>query len=67
MAIDKEPDPVARLLTRPDINILQLTTQTVSFEQLQLPKQVNLINASFSLPFVPQMGFLPYGIKFLTL
>ena len=51
LAIDKEPDAITRLLARPDINSLQLTTQTVSFEQLQLPKQVNLINASFSLPF----------------
>ena len=57
LAIDKEPDAIARLLARPDINTLQLTTQTVSFEQLQLPKQVNLINASFSLPFCSPDAF----------
>ncbi|MGK7950388.1 MAG: trans-aconitate 2-methyltransferase [Xenococcaceae cyanobacterium] len=51
LAIDKEPDAIARLLARPNLNTLQLTTQIVSFEELQLPKQVNLINASFSLPF----------------
>ncbi len=57
LAIDKEPDAIARLLARPDINTLQLTTQTVSFEQLQLPKPVNLINASFSLPFCSPDAF----------
>ncbi len=57
LAIDKEPDAVARLLARPNLNTLQLTTQIVSFEQLQLPKQVNLINASFSLPFCAMEAF----------
>ncbi|WP_036489372.1 class I SAM-dependent methyltransferase [Myxosarcina sp. GI1] len=51
LAIDKEPEAIARLQTRPNINSLQLTTQTISFEELQLPKSVDLINASFSLPF----------------
>ncbi|MGF1539744.1 MAG: class I SAM-dependent methyltransferase [Pleurocapsa sp.] len=51
LAIDKEPEAIARLLARPHFNTLQLTTQIVSFEQLQFPKSVDLINASFSLPF----------------
>ena len=51
LAIDKEPEAINRLLTRADLNTKQLTTQIVSFETLELPKQVDLINASFSLPF----------------
>ena len=51
LAIDKEPDAIARLLSRSNLNTWQLTTQTLGFEELQLPKSVNLINASFSLPF----------------
>ena len=51
LAIDRESEAITRLLARFDFNPQQLTTQIVSFEQLQLPKQVNLINASFCLPF----------------
>ncbi|MDJ0571884.1 MAG: class I SAM-dependent methyltransferase [Pleurocapsa sp. MO_192.B19] len=57
LAIDKEPDAIARLLSRSNLNTWQLTTQIISFEQLQLPKSVNLINASFSLPFCPPEAF----------
>ncbi len=65
LAIDKEPEAIrrlrdsvtARLLARTYLNTQQLTTQIVSFEELQLPKQVNLINASFSLPFCPPEAF----------
>lgn len=51
LAIDKEADAINRLLSRPKINTQQLATQIVSFEQLQLSQQVELINASFCLPF----------------
>ena len=57
LAIDKEPDAITRLLARPHINIEQLTTQIVSFEELQLPESVDLINASFSLPFCSPEAF----------
>ena len=57
LAIDKEPDAITRLLARPNINTLQLTTQIISFEDLQLSQQVNLINASFSLPFCSSDAF----------
>lgn len=57
LAMDKEPDAITRLLARPNINSLQLTTQIVSFEELQLPKSVELINASFSLPFCSPQAF----------
>ena len=49
LAIDKEPDAITRLLARPHINTEQLTTQIVSFEELQLPESVDLINASIYL------------------
>ncbi len=51
LAIDREPDAINRLLARPHFNTLQLITQVISFEQLQLTQKVDLINASFSLPF----------------
>ncbi len=57
LAIDKEPDAIARLLAHPNINTLQLTTQIIGFEDLQLTQQVNLINASFSLPFCSPDAF----------
>ena len=57
LAVDKEPDAIARLLARPNINTLQLTSQIISFEDLQLTQQVNLINASFSLPFCSPDAF----------
>lgn len=57
LAIDKELDAITRLLARPNINTLQLTTQIASFEELQLPQSVNLINASFSLPFCSTAAF----------
>ncbi|MEM7760289.1 MAG: class I SAM-dependent methyltransferase [Cyanobacteria bacterium P01_A01_bin.40] len=51
LAIDREADAINRLLSRPDLNSRQLTTQIISFEELELPKSVDLINASFCLPF----------------
>ena len=57
LAIDKKPDAINRLLSRPDINSQQLSTQIVSFEQLQLTQQVELINASFCLPFCDPIAF----------
>lgn len=57
LAIDKEPDAITRLLANPNINTLQLTTQIVSFEELQISQKVDLINASFSLPFCPPEAF----------
>ncbi len=57
LAVDKEPDAITRLLARQDLNTLQLTTKIVSFEQLQLPEAVDLINASFCLPFCNPEAF----------
>lgn len=57
LAIDKEPDAITRLLARPNLNTLQLTTQIASFEEVQLPESVDLINASFCLPFCSPKAF----------
>ena len=51
LAIDGNEEAIARMLARPDINLELLTTQTLRFEELVLPIAVDLINASFSLPF----------------
>jgi SAM-dependent methyltransferase len=57
LAIDRKPDAIDRLLARPQFNTLQLITQIVSFEQLQFPQSLDLINASFSLPFCAVEAF----------
>lgn len=57
LAIDKEPEAIARLRARPIVNINRLVTQIVSFEKLQIPQSVDLINASFSLPFCSPEAF----------
>lgn len=49
LAVDKEPEAITRLLARPQLARERLTTRVVSFEELQLPQPVDLINASFSL------------------
>ena len=55
LAIDAEQEGIDRLLSRP-IDTTNLETQVASFEALQLPL-VDLINASFSLPFCPPQKF----------
>ena len=57
LGIDGEPEAIARLLSRPDINLNYLETQVVRFEQVNLPEAVDLINASFALPFCPPEHF----------
>ncbi len=57
LGIDGEQEAIARLLARPDINRDRLETQIVRFEQLILPEAVDLVNASFSLPFCPPEHF----------
>ena len=57
LAIDRESDAITRLLARSDVNTKQLTTQIISFEELQLSAKVDLINASFCLPFCDPEAF----------
>lgn len=51
IAIDGEPEAIARLQQRQDINRTYLETRVRPFEDLVLPPEVDLINASFCLPF----------------
>ena len=53
LGIDGEQEAIARLLSRPDINSDRVETQVVRFEEVTIPEQVDLVNASFSLPFCP--------------
>lgn len=57
LGIDGEQEAIARLLSRPDINPEHLATQVVRFEEVIFPEVVDLVNASFSLPFCPPAYF----------
>ncbi len=57
LGIDGEKEAIARLLGRPDINPDRLETQVSRFEEVILPESVDLVNASFSLPFCPPQHF----------
>ncbi len=57
LAIDGELDAIATLLNRPDIDPDHLQTQLARFEDLTLPNSVDLINASFCLPFCRPEAF----------
>jgi SAM-dependent methyltransferase len=57
LAIDGEAAAIARLLDRPDIHRDRLQTQVQRFESLTLPSDLDLINASFCLPFCPPTHF----------
>ncbi|MGH8001630.1 MAG: class I SAM-dependent methyltransferase [Brasilonema sp.] len=57
LAIDGEAEAIARLLKRPEINRQLLETRVVLFQDIVLPESVDLVNASFSLPFCPSKSF----------
>lgn len=57
LAIDGEAEAIMRLLKRPDIHRQLLETHVMRFENLILPESVDLINASFALPFCPPEYF----------
>ena len=58
LAIDKQSSAIARLRSRPFLHSMEhLATQIVSFEEFQFPSQVDLVNASFSLPFCDRHAF----------
>jgi tellurite methyltransferase len=57
LAIDGEAQAIERLLNRPDINRHLLETCVVRFEDLEITQTVDLVNASFSLPFCPPESF----------
>jgi len=56
IAIDGEPEAMVRLAARRDLDHSQVTIQTARFEQATWP-DVDLVNSSFSLPFVPTNHF----------
>ena len=66
LAIDQNPDAIASLRARSIDNIDRLATQIVNFEKLELPKPVDLINASFSLPFCSTEAFPNLWFKILN-
>jgi tellurite methyltransferase len=56
LAIDGEPEAMARLAARTDLDHSRVTTQVARFEDATWPA-VDLVNSSFSLPFVPADDF----------
>jgi tellurite methyltransferase len=57
LAIDAEPEAIARLEARPDLPPQRrLETRTARFEATQWP-ETDLVNASFALPLVPPDAF----------
>jgi SAM-dependent methyltransferase len=51
LAVDGEPDAIVHLWNRQNIDQTYLETRVEKFEDLMLPTEVDLINASFCLPF----------------
>ncbi|KAF3888192.1 MULTISPECIES: class I SAM-dependent methyltransferase [Nostocales] len=51
LAVDGQAEAITRLLNRPDINHQLLETLISRFEYVTLPESVDMVNASFSLPF----------------
>lgn len=66
LGIDGENEAINRLCQRPDIDRTLLETQVVRFEEVTLPTSVDLINASFSLPFCPPEYFSELWTKIVT-
>jgi SAM-dependent methyltransferase len=57
LSIDGEPAAIAHLQSRTDLDQQRLDTRIERFESLTLPESVDLINASFCLPFCPPSSF----------
>ncbi|MFH7241992.1 MAG: class I SAM-dependent methyltransferase [Spirulina sp.] len=57
LAIDGEAEAIARLRQRDDCDRTYLETRVQRFEDLTLPPDISLINASFCLPFCPPDQF----------
>jgi len=59
IAIDGEPEAMVRLGARTDLDHSMVTTQVARFEEATWPA-VDLVNSSFSLPFVPADEFAAF-------
>ena len=57
LAIDGQTEAISQIRQRTDINRTYLETRVQRFENLTLPPEVDLINASFCLPFCPAANF----------
>lgn len=57
LAIDGQEDAITRLRNRLDVDLQLLETRVQRFESLALPESVDLVNASFSLPFCHPANF----------
>ncbi len=57
LGIDAEEEAISRLLSREAARCEGLETQVCRFEEFQFPPDVDLINASFSLPFCSPQTF----------
>lgn len=66
LGIDGAAEAIARLQNRPDIDLNRLETLVMRFEDLVLPESVDLINASFCLPFCPPEHFSGVWNKIVT-
>jgi SAM-dependent methyltransferase len=66
LAIDGEKTAITRLRNRPDIDRGFLQTQVIRFEAVKLPLEIDLVNASFSLPFCPASAFPGFWGKIIS-
>jgi len=57
LAIDGQAEAIVQLRQRDDLNRMYLEARVQKFEDLTLPPEVDLINASFCLPFCPAEHF----------
>ncbi|CCH65114.1 SAM-dependent methyltransferase [Richelia intracellularis HM01] len=57
LAIDGDKEGISRIRCNQNIDSHKLQTDVMRFESLVLPKSVDLINASFSLPFCQSLYF----------
>jgi len=57
LAIDGQAEAIDQLRQRDDLNRMYLEARVQKFEDLTLPPEVDLINASFCLPFCPAEHF----------
>jgi tellurite methyltransferase len=57
LAIDGQGEAIDQLRQRDDLNRMYLEARVQKFEDLTLPPEVDLINASFCLPFCPAEHF----------
>ncbi len=63
LGIDAQPEAIARLTSRSNIQLANLQTQVIRFQELESLPGADLINASFSLQFCPPQTFATFWTK----